>query len=78
MCLATASLSCLALIHAMTARLLRVNGDGLKDGDKLIEVKIEPKGEPFTAIRQWRLQAEHFQTYYDYLPDATLMGMGVG
>ena len=57
---------------------LRVNGDGLKDGDKLIEVRIEPKGEPFYCNAAMALQAEHFQTYYDYLPDAAFTGHGHG
>ena len=58
--------------------LLRVNGDGLKDGDKLIEVKIDPNGETFNCNMSMALQAEHFQTYYDYLPDATFNGHGRG
>jgi hypothetical protein len=58
--------------------LLRVNGDGLKDGDKLIEVKIDPQGETFDCNMSMALQAEHFQTYYDYLPDATFNGHGRG
>ena len=58
--------------------LLRVNGDGLKDGDKLIEVSIEPQGETFYCNTAMALQAEHFQTYYDYLPDATFNGHGHG
>jgi uncharacterized Rossmann fold enzyme len=58
--------------------LLRVNGDGLKDGDKLIEVKIDPNGETFDCNMSMALQAEHFQTYYDYLPDATFNGHGRG
>ena len=58
--------------------LLRVNGDGLKDGDKLIEVKIDPDGETFDCNTAMALQAEHFQTYYDYLPDATFNGHGRG
>jgi len=58
--------------------LLRVNGDGLKDGDKLIDVKIDPQGETFECNTAMALQAEHFQTYYDYLPDATFNGHGRG
>jgi uncharacterized Rossmann fold enzyme len=58
--------------------LLRVNGDGLKDGDKLIEVSIEPQGETFYCNTAMALQAEHFQTYYDYLPDATFNAYGRG
>ena len=58
--------------------LLRVNGEGLKDGDKLIEVKIDPQGETFYCNTAMALQAEHFQTYYDYLPDAKFNGHGRG
>ena len=57
---------------------LRVNGDGLKEGDKLLEVRIEPDGEPFYCNASMALQAEHFQTYYDYLPDATYEAYGHG
>jgi uncharacterized Rossmann fold enzyme len=58
--------------------MLRVNGEGLKEGDKLIEVKIDPQGETFYCNTAMALQAEHFQTYYDYLPDATFNGHGRG
>jgi len=58
--------------------LLRVNGEGLKEGDKLIEVKIDPQGETFYCNTAMALQAEHFQTYYDYLPDAKFNGHGRG
>jgi uncharacterized Rossmann fold enzyme len=58
--------------------VLRVNGEGLKEGDKLIEVKIDPQGETFYCNTAMALQAEHFQTYYDYLPDATFNGHGRG
>ena len=58
--------------------LLRVNGEGLKEGDKLIEVKIDQEGETFYCNTAMALQAEHFQTYYDYLPDATFNGHGHG
>ena len=58
--------------------LLRVNGEGLKEGDQLIEVKIDPQGETFYCNTAMALQAEHFQTYYDYLPDATFNAHGRG
>ena len=57
---------------------LRVNGSGLKDGDVLNEIRIEEDGETFYANPSMSLQAEHFQTYYDYLPDATFTGYGHG
>ena len=61
-----------------TGDKLRVNGDGLNDGDKLIEVRIDPDGETFHCNTAMALQAEHFQTYYDYLPDAVFNGHGHG
>ena len=57
---------------------LRINGSGLKDGDVLNEIRIEEDGETFYANPSMALQAEHFQTYYDYLPDATFTGYGHG
>jgi len=61
-----------------TGEMLRVNGEKLKDGDSLVEVQIEPNGETFYCNTAMALQAEHFQTYYDYLPDATFNGHGYG
>jgi uncharacterized Rossmann fold enzyme len=61
-----------------TGDMLRVNGERLKDGDNLIEVQIDPQGETFYCNTAMALQAEHFQTYYDYLPDATFVGHGHG
>jgi uncharacterized Rossmann fold enzyme len=61
-----------------TGEMLRVNGERLKDGDNLIEVQIDPNGEKFYCNTAMALQAEHFQTYYDYLPDATFNGHGYG
>ena len=57
---------------------LRVNGSGLKEGDKVTEIRIEQDGETFFCNASMALQAEHFQTYYDYLPDATFTGFGHG
>jgi hypothetical protein len=61
-----------------TGEMLRVNGEGLKDGDDLVEVRIDPEGETFYCNTAMALQSEHFQTYYDYLPDATFNGHGHG
>jgi len=61
-----------------TGNMLRVNGEGLKDGDDLVEVRIDPDGETFYCNTAMALQSEHFQTYYDYLPDATFNGHGHG
>ena len=57
---------------------LRVNGSGLKPGDQLTEIRIERDGETFYCNASMALQAEHFQTYYDYLPDAQFYGFGHG
>ena len=57
---------------------LRVNGAGLKPGDQLTEIRIEQDGETFYCNASMALQAEHFQTYYDYLPDAQFYGFGHG
>jgi uncharacterized Rossmann fold enzyme len=61
-----------------TGEMLRVNGERLKDGDELVDVQIDPEGETFHCNTAMALQAEHFQTYYDYLPDATFNGYGYG
>ena len=57
---------------------LRVNGSGLKEGDKITEIRIDQEGETFYCNASMALQAEHFQTYYDYLPDAQYYGFGHG
>jgi len=57
---------------------LRVNGSGLKEGDQLTEIRIDQEGETFYCNAAMALQAEHFQTYYDYLPDAQYYGFGQG
>jgi uncharacterized Rossmann fold enzyme len=59
-------------------QMLRVNGEKIKEGDKLVEVKIDPQGETFYCNTAMALQAEHFQTYYEYLPDAVFNGHGHG
>ena len=62
----------------LTGDMLRINGSGLKEGDTLTEVRIEQDGETFYCNPSMALQAEHFQTYYDYLPDAQFYGFGHG
>jgi hypothetical protein len=57
---------------------LRVNGSGLKEGDQITEIRIDQEGETFYCNASMALQAEHFQTYYDYLPDAHYYGFGHG
>jgi hypothetical protein len=58
--------------------MLRINGSGLKEGDQLTEIRIEQDGETFYCNAAMALQAEHFQTYYDYLPDSHYYGFGHG
>ena len=62
----------------LTGDTLRINGSGLKEGEPLTEVKIEQDGETFYCNPSMALQAEHFQTYYDYLPDSHYYGYGHG
>ena len=57
---------------------LRVNGDRIKADDKLHEVRIDLEGETFYCNAAMALQAEHFQTYYDAIPDAQFYGYGHG
>tara|TARA_R110000868_G_scaffold176513_3_gene414239 strand:- start:10078 stop:11724 length:1647 start_codon:yes stop_codon:yes gene_type:complete len=58
--------------------VLRVNGDLPKAGDELNEVRIERDGETFYCTPSMALQAEHFQDYYDWIPDAHFYGYGHG
>lgn len=58
--------------------VLRVNGTFPKNGDDISEVRIEPDGETFYCTPSMALQAQHFQTHYDWLPDATFYPYGHG
>lgn len=58
--------------------VLRVNGDLPKNGDTLNHVMLEEGGDIFYCTPGMALQAEHFQTYYDWLPDASFYGFGKG
>lgn len=62
----------------LTGDTLRINGSGLKEGEPLTEVRIDQDGETFYCNPSMALQAEHFQTYYDYLPDSHYYGFGHG
>jgi len=62
----------------LTGDMLRINGSGLKEGEPLTEVRIDQDGETFYCNPSMALQAEHFQTYYDYLPDSHYYGFGHG
>jgi hypothetical protein len=64
--------SCLA-----TGRL-RVDGSGLKAGDKAFPVQIEPHGEVFLCNPNMALQAQSFQDCYSLLEDARFTGYGHG
>ena len=57
---------------------LRVNGDGPKDGDKVSEVRIDPQGETFYCTSAMALQAQQFQNYYEWMPDAQYYPYGHG
>ena len=57
---------------------LRVNGDGVKHGDTVTEIMIEPNGEKFLCTPALVLQAQSFQGHYDWMPDATFKGYGHG
>lgn len=57
---------------------LRVNGDGLKEGDGMADVMIEPGGEKFMCNPNMALQAHTFQDFYELIPDARFTGYGHG
>jgi hypothetical protein len=57
---------------------LRINGDGLKHGDKAIPVQIEPEGEVFYCNLAMAQQAQSFQDQNKMFPDATFEGYGRG
>lgn len=57
---------------------LRVNGDGVKEGDSIHEVRIDPEGETFYCNLAMMLQAEHFQDYFAAIPDANFYPYGHG
>lgn len=58
---------------------LRVNGTGLKPGDSVVEVRIDPvNGPTYFTNASMALQAEHFQAYFDFLPDAQFIPFGDG
>lgn len=56
---------------------LRVNGDGPKDGHQLVEVR-PGNGKTYVCNASMALQAQDFQTYYDYLPDVNFYAFGDG
>lgn len=62
----------------MDGKMLRVNGDGAKESEIVSEVRIDPNGETFYCTSAMALQAEHFQTYYDFLPDIQFYAFGKG
>lgn len=58
--------------------VLRVNGDIPKPSEAVSEVRIDKDGESFYCTPGMALQAEHFQTYYEWIPDAQFYGFGKG
>ena len=66
------------LDSSLDDKKLRVNGDGVKEGDSINEVRIDPEGQTFYCNPAMALQAQHFQNYYDWLPDAQFYPYGHG
>ncbi len=62
----------------MDGKALRINGEGLRPGDEAVPVQLEPAGEIFWCNRAMALQAQEFQNYYDWMPDAQFDGYGHG
>lgn len=58
--------------------VLRVNGTLPKSGEAVSEVRLEPDGEPFFCTPGMALQAEHFQNYFEWMPDAQYYPYGHG
>jgi len=58
--------------------VLRVNGSTPNEGDAVSEVRIDPEGETFYCTPAMALQAEHFQGYYEWIPDAQFYAYGKG
>ena len=58
---------------------LRVDGSGVADGDEVTEVKLDPKDERgFYCNPAMALQAQDFQEYSWFMPDATFEVFGDG
>lgn len=57
--------------------VLRVNGSGPKEGHQLTEVRAG-NGKTYVCNASMALQAQDFQSYYDWLPDAHFYGFGEG
>jgi len=62
----------------MTGDQLRVDGSGIKDGESVTEIRIKPDGETFYCNPAMALQAEQFQDYFQYMPDAAFYCFGGG
>ena len=58
--------------------ILRSNGDRPKVGEPVHEIRIEEGGETFYCTPSMALQAQHFQDYYDMIPDAVYYPYGHG
>ena len=57
---------------------LRIDGSGLKDGDRIVEVSIDPDGERFRCNPSMALQAQSFQDLYEQLPGVEFRAYGHG
>lgn len=57
---------------------LRVNGDAVKPGDQISEIKLEQDGQVYFSTAAMALQAEQFQSYYQMIPDAVFYAFGDG
>lgn len=57
--------------------VLRVDGSGPKEGHELTEVKAG-EGRTYVCNASMALQAQDFQSYYDWLPDANFYAFGEG
>ncbi len=62
----------------MDGQTLRIDGSGKKDMDPVNEVRIERDGESFYCTPAMALQADQFQSYYDWIPDAEYFPFGGG
>lgn len=62
----------------LNGKKLRVNGSGVNDGEPITEIRIKPDGETFYCNPAMALQAEQFQDYFQYMPDASFYCFGGG
>ncbi len=58
--------------------LLRVNGTPPKVSDPIQEISLSPHDRSYRCNPTMALQAQNFQSYYDWMPDATFHAHGSG